>query len=32
MANRKPLFLDAEGFPTQMNPSLDSMNLESLQI
>jgi hypothetical protein len=32
MANRKPLFLDAEGFPVEMNPGLDSMNVESLQV
>ena len=32
MANRKPLFLDAEGFPTEMNQSSDSMTLDSLSV
>lgn len=32
MANRKPLFLDADGFPTEINQNSDSFTLDTLTI
>ena len=32
MASRKPLFLDSDGFPTEMSPGSDSMELQELQV
>jgi hypothetical protein len=32
MASRKPLYLDADGFPTEMSSDSDSMELQELQV
>jgi len=32
MANRKPLYLDADGFPTEMSTLTDSMTLDALTV